>query len=141
MSDIPHEIEEETTGVVSGDELRKKRATRPPEKRFEHIEDRVDEHGAHLVNQGERLGKVEVQVATLNGKMEILPRLTDTMERSIVELQKRDHQTFVQKTTVETAMTLDGIDQKKNRRERITKLFGMLGLGGGIVEVIHRLFF
>ena len=123
-------VEPEDTGVhVTVEDRNRIRRSREPSDRFDHIEKKQDAHD-------ERLVKVEVTVAGMAGKLEILPRLTDTMERNIAALQQRDHQVFTQKTTVETALTVDAIDKKRTNRKLIA---AAATAGMGLVELLHRL--
>lgn len=141
MSDAPREIEPEPTGVTEMpiDDRRRIRAGRTTENRFEHIEENVDALKDGQTDHAARLGKVEVIVSRIDGKMDVVPELVDSLKDAVKDLRARDHQVFTQRTTVETAMTLDGLDKKRNRRERITKAVGAVLSGAGIVELLHRL--
>jgi hypothetical protein len=121
---------EDATGVISGPDLDAVRERRPTPVRFKHVEDKLDDHA-------NRLGRVEVAVAGLAGEMKIFPKLTETMERSIVALQQRDQVTFDAHMTVGTAKALDKIEVKKWKRGLFGSLVAAAIAGGG--ALLHYL--
>ncbi len=145
------EIEEEVTGQHSGEELRKMRARRTTGERVDRLEVKHDHSDAKIDAHGERIGKLEVVVADFGGQMKILPDLVDTMKSATNALQRREDVTFTAKVGVHSAQALEEIEvgkagkldvihAKQTRRERWTKILGIAAGGGGLIEILHRIF-
>lgn len=128
---------EAATGVKSGDELARVRENRPTPVRFAHIEGRVDDVVQSVtewrIETAEQFGGVNSSLGELAGEVKGLATVVSNMAQ-------RGDIVFRSQTEVGTAKELDKIDAKKNRREFWTKIvIGAVG-GGGVLEVLHRIF-
>ena len=137
--------------------LREARATRPPEKRLEKIEEKQDEHGDTIAEHGRQLVAQGVILARIDGVTSILPQRIDDAMKAAQEASRatheREHVVFTQRVDIDTAQKtgdirtataekIDGIDKKRTRREiavTVLKIFAGIAGGGGFVELLHRL--
>jgi hypothetical protein len=140
----PEFVCEDPTGTYGGEELKAERRKREPDKRIEHIEDRLDDHGKKFEALGERLGGVESAVAGLEGQMTIVPELVSTMRDATKAMRDRETVVFTAKVDVAKAQAKaqveDAADAKKHGRARTTKIVGLASVAAGVaVDLLHRL--
>lgn len=129
---VPHEVTDAVTGVLAGPALSEARAKRPTNERLERLE--LDKDKTH-----ERLGKIEVAVANIDGKMAILPQLVSALQDNTRAMQDREKITLTASVELDKAERLDGIDARKQRRRFAYKVgTACLGIGGLLVEVLHK---
>lgn len=109
---IPVEVPDEVTGNYQGDELRDIRARRPTPERVQRLEEKHDALLAKLDEHGERIGRVEVAVAGVGGKMEILPKLVESLQDATKAMQQREHVTLTAKVEVDKAEQIGQIETR-----------------------------
>lgn len=124
------------TGVHTGKQLADRRALRPTDVRFAHIEERLDET-ARTANA------TAVAVAGMAGELKVLPELVDMIKQSADRANQREHVTFTAQVDVDKAGRLatiaDTADSRRARRKLIgTVVAGIIG-SGGIGALIHYL--
>ena len=101
----PAFMHEDITARYDGEELKKKRAGRSTEERFEILEEKSDK-------QGDRIGKLEVAVADFGGQFKIIPDLVDAMKDATKTLQSRDHLIVTTRTEIDKAQELGDVAVK-----------------------------
>lgn len=117
----PEFVCEDITSQYEGDELRAKRAKRPTKERIGRLETKHDEL-AQVVTE------MRVEVASMSGKLDVLPRLVDAVQSATEQAASR-----------EQSKREDDLDERKNTRERVTKVIAFVLGGGFLMELIHRL--
>ncbi len=105
---------EEVTGQYEGVELQSMRAKRPTIARVARIEDKMDAHG-------DRLGKVEVELAKVSGQMDGQDKVLANIDKSLANMSAREHVTFTAQVDVGKAQAIDIVDSRKTRREWVTQ--------------------
>jgi hypothetical protein len=138
LAAIPPFVKEEITGNYEGDALLQARAARDPEERFAHIEGRVD---AVVSTIGEMRVEVAENIGAMTGAVGALTGEVRGLATVVQNLSQRDHVTFTRTIEVDTAKKVaeveveaakkvaaveDGKDARKHRRERITKVVGIV---------------
>jgi uncharacterized coiled-coil protein SlyX len=117
----PDFVEPEITGNYEGDELANVRARRPTPMRLSRLETKHDE-------LRDVVTEMRVEVSGMSGKLDVLPSLVSAVRDSVKSSQQREH-----------VADLDELDEKKNKRERITKVLGWLFGGGILLQILNKL--
>lgn len=127
---IPEErFDDPVTGNYEGEELRAMREKRPPADRISRLEEKHDE----LVKE---VTETRLEVAAMSGKLEVLPRLVDLVEKAA----DAQHLTFTAKVEVDKAEKLDAIDARKAKRQLIAKVAGLAAVAGAALgKLLHML--
>jgi len=123
---------DDVTGKYEGEELAIARSRRPTDTRIARLEDKHDALVAVVGEMGQALGRVE-------GKLDVLPQLVDAVKDASDRAQQREHVTFTAQVEVDKAAKLDVIDARRQRRQLVLKVVGLLGAGGVVAEVAHWL--
>jgi len=133
--------EEEITGRLQGEELAQARERRPTDERIGRLEQKHDQ----LANE---VGGVRVAVATMAGKLEVLPELVKVVKDVAERAADREHVRFTAQVDIDKAQAEaqvniskaqaeDVIDARRVRRRAIAKVVaGMLG-GAGFIELLR----
>jgi hypothetical protein len=128
-SPIPFELPEEITGNYEGEELERIRALRPPEDRFHVLEtkhDKLDQKVEKLDTKVEALDtkvdRVEVAVAGINGKMDLLPKMFESLQGELASRREDGHVILKQTLDVNTHEAKARIDTQKVAKESKWKM-------------------
>jgi len=142
QSAAPAEQFDDYTGrlELGSEELRQARAKRPTDERIGRLEDKHDALSADVTKVREGVGRIE---GRLDGQDQVLADIRDALH----EHRKVTFKAFSAEMDVSTAERkaeiADGLDAKRNRRKRATKLvttaIGLVGSGAVIAELIHYL--
>lgn len=124
------------------------------EKKYDELKKDVSEVRSDVKGLSNQVSDMRSAVAGTNGKLDGQEKLlTETL--SIVKKThdreaEREHVTFtatvdvdraekLAKVEVDKEEKLDTIDGRKKKREMILKGLGLTGIGGGLIELLHRL--
>jgi outer membrane murein-binding lipoprotein Lpp len=122
--------EEEITGKLQGEELAQARERRPTDERIGRLEQKHDQLASEV-------GGVRVAVATMAGKLEVLPELVKVVKDSAERAADREHVRFTAQVDIDKAQAEDVIDARRVRRRAVAKVVaGMLG-GAGFIELLR----
>lgn len=134
-SAVPRPVEsfDDITGKFEGEELRQmRRSKRDTDERIERLEVKHDS----LVKV---VTETRLEVANMSGKLDVLPELVDAVRATAERTAQREHVTFTAQVDVDRAKALDGVEEKKDRRQLAYKIAGGIAGGGVLIEILHRL--
>lgn len=133
---VVSDFEQPITGVLEGDALAAARGDRPIQQRIAHVEIRLDDLKGAV---DARLNSLEVGVANMSGKLDVLPELISVVRQSADRAAQREHVTFTAKVDVDKAQQLDAIDSRKDKRKLWAVIVGAVFSGAGIGKLLHEL--
>lgn len=137
---VPAFSAEEVTGQYEGDELRQARARRPTDQRIERMEGKHDELRGDFKTLAAHVGDLRESVGEMSGKLEVLPKLVDAIDRASDRVAQREHVTFTAQVDVDKAGKIakigDEADRRKTRRWLTAKL---IAAGAGLLTTWEAL--
>ena len=113
--------DDEGTGRVEGEALKKIRARRPTSKRLEKLEEKQDK-------SDEKLGAIELAVADIRGDQKAQNVALESIEKKLDRADAREDVEFV-----------DAVAARKAKREAVLKVALYIITGGLVGKILHTL--
>jgi hypothetical protein len=122
--------DEECTGKYEGDELEEIRAKRPTKERLRRVEKKQDKLGVDV-------GELKATVARIDGKLEVVPRLVNLLEKVVGAELAGDNAKLTAHLEIGKAQAADQLEANRLRRALIkdwaTKALAAVGALGLVV--------
>jgi len=122
QSAVPVEIPSEITGQYEGDQLAEVRAMRKPDDRFERLEIKHDKLDAKVETLDQKVDRVEIAIATVGGKMDLLPQMFQNLHDEMKTKREEGHVILKQTLEIDGHEAKARIDTKKTAAESKWKI-------------------